>query len=428
LTFPSKATHQQTRAHNAALVLRALYDHSPISRAQVARMSGLTRTTVGEVVGGLIDEGLAREVGRGPSTGGKAPILLELIDGARHVIGLDLGEFVFRAGLVDLRGQVQRTIERPVVGLDGERSLQVVHELIDELSGHSRATLLGIGVGTPGIVDARTGTIRWAVNLAWQDLPLGEILRTRHGVPVEVANDSRAAALAIELFSGSRHANLVAIKVGAGVGAGVILGGELFHGDGFGAGEIGHVVVDDDGAECRCGRFGCLETVASSGAILRRATEAAHADPESPLGRRLALIEADGNRTNGADTTPNPGDGTTNGAAPAGLGLEDVRAAIEAGDEGARRIVVTAGRFVGQAVAGLIGALDVEHIVLHGSVAQLGEPWLEAVRDEARRRSLGLLSRDVEVALAAPIGDLVIMGASALLLSAELGLAAGRHA
>jgi predicted NBD/HSP70 family sugar kinase len=452
LTFPSKATHQQTRAHNAALVLRALYDHSPISRAQVARMSGLTRTTVGEVVGGLIDEGLAREVGRGPSTGGKAPILLELIDGARHVIGLDLGEFVFRAALVDLRGQVQRTIERPVVGLDGERSLQVVHELIDELSGHSLATLLGIGVGTPGIVDAATGTIRWAVNLDWQDLPLGEILRTRHGVPVEVANDSRAAALAIELFSGSRHANLVAIKVGAGIGAGVILGGELFHGDGFGAGEIGHVVVDDDGAECRCGRFGCLETVASSRAILRRATEAAHADPESPLGRRLALIEVEaaaavaradgssattprdtreggGNRTtNGADTTPNPGDGTTNGAAPAGLGLEDVRAAIEAGDEGARRIVVTAGRFLGQAVAGLIGALDVEHIVLHGSVAQFGEPWLEAVRDEARRRSLGLLWRDVEVTLAAPIGDLVVMGASALLLTAELGLAAGRQA
>ena len=383
-------------------------------------MSGLTRTTVGEVVGGLIDEGLAREVGRGPSTGGKAPILLELIDGARHVIGLDLGEFVFRAALVDLRGQVQRTIERPVVGLDGEWSLQVVHELIDELSGHSGATLLGIGVGTPGIVDA-TGTIRWAVNLDWQDLPLGEILRTRHGVPVEVANDSRAAALAIELFSGRRHANLVAIKVGAGVGAGVILGGELFHGDGFGAGEIGHVVVDDDGAECRCGRFGCLETVASSRAILRRATEAAHEDPESPLGRRLALIEAQA-------AAAVAGDGTTNGTAPAGLVLEDVRAAIEAGDEGARRIVVTAGRFVGQAVAGLIGALDVEHIVLHGSVAQLGEPWLEAVRDEARRRSLGLLSRDVEVALAAPIGDLVVMGASALLLTAELGLAAGRQA
>jgi predicted NBD/HSP70 family sugar kinase len=420
LTFPSKATHQQTRAHNAALVLRALYDHSPISRAQVARMSGLTRTTVGEVVGGLIDEGLVRALGRGPSTGGKAPILLELIDGARHVIGLDLGEFVFRGALVDLRGQVQRTIERPVVGLDGEQSLQVVHELIDELSGGSRATLLGIGVGTPGIVDAATGTIRWAVNLDWQDLPLGQILRSRHGVPVEVANDSRAAALAIELFSGSRHSNLVAIKVGRGVGAGVVLGGELFHGDGFGAGEIGHVVVDDDGAECRCGRFGCLETVASSRAILRRATEAAHADPESHLGRRLAGIEVEASASESAGPTARAG------TAPTGLSLDDVRAAIEAGDEAARRVVVTAGRFLGQAVAGLIAVLNIEHIVLHGSVAQLGEPWLEAVRDEARRRSLGLLARDVEIELAAPIGDLVVMGASALLLTAELGLAAGR--
>jgi predicted NBD/HSP70 family sugar kinase len=406
LTFPSKATHQQTRAHNAALVLRALYDFGPISRADVARLSGLTRTTVGDVIGALIDDGLAREIGRGPSTGGKAPILLELIDGARHVIGLDLGENVFKAALVDLRGQVQRTIERPVVGLRGDQRLDVVHELIDELSVGSRATLLGIGVGTPGIVDAATGTIRWAVSLDWQDLPLGDILRARHGVPVEVANDSRAAALAIELFSGQRWSNLVAIRVGLGVGAGVVLGGELFHGDGFGAGEIGHVVVEDDGAECRCGRFGCLETVASSRAILEQATLAGRNDPESPLGRRLVAATEPGLRANGA-----------------GLTLDDVRCAVDDDDEAARHIVLTAGRFVGRAVAGLIGVLDIEHVVLHGSVAQLGEPWLAAVRDEARRRSLELLSKDVSIVFAPPIGDLVLMGASALLLTAELGLA-----
>jgi predicted NBD/HSP70 family sugar kinase len=398
LTFPGKATHQQTRAHNAALVLRALYDFGPISRADVARLSGLTRTTVGDVVASLIDDGLAREIGRGPSTGGKAPILLELIDGARLVIGLDLGENVFKAALVDLRGQVQRTIERPVVGLDGDQRLEVVHELIDALLRASGGILLGIGVGTPGIVDAATGTIRWAVSLDWQDLPLGDILRARHGVPVEVANDSRAAALAIELFSGERRSNLVAIRVGLGIGAGVVLGGELFHGDGFGAGEIGHVVVEDDGAECRCGRFGCLETVANSRAILEQATLAATDDPESPLGRRLV-------------------------AASDGLTLEDVRLASADGDEAARRIVATAGRYVGRSVAGMIGVLDIEHIVLHGSVAQLGEPWLAAVRDEARRRSLGLLSKDVSIELAPPIGDLVVMGASALLLTAELGLA-----
>ena len=400
MAFPSKATHQQTRAYNAALVLRALYDFGPISRADVARLSGLTRTTVGEVVNELLADGLAREVGRGPSTGGKAPILLELVDDARHVIGLDLGEFRFRAAVVDLRGRVEAVIEREVSGLDGQQALAVVHELIDELAADRGSTLLGIGVGTPGVVDATTGTIRWAVNLDWQELPLGELLRARYGVPVEVANDSRAAALAIQLFSEPRSTNLVAIKVGRGIGAGVVLGGELFHGDGFGAGEIGHIVVDLDGAECRCGQFGCLETVASTRAIVARATEVARDRPGTILAGRLA--------------------------AAGELHLDDVRSALMAGDEDARRIVVAAGRSLGQVVAGMIGLLDVERIVLHGSVTSLGDPWLEAVRDEARRRSLGLLSRDVTIEMAPLGGDLVVMGASALLLTAELGLAVGR--
>jgi predicted NBD/HSP70 family sugar kinase len=405
VTFPPKATHRQTRAFNAALVLRALYDHSPISRAEVARMSGLTRTTVGEVVGELIADGLAREAGRGPSTGGKAPILIELIDGARLVVALDLGELAFRGALVDLRGTIRTTAERPVDGLDGEQALAVLHELIDELASGLGDSLLGIGVGTPGIVDAATGTIRWAVNLDWQNLPLGDLLRARYGVPVQVANDSRAAALAIQLFSarhpsGGRSANLVAIKVGRGIGAGVVLGGELFHGDGFGAGEIGHTVVDVDGAECRCGRFGCLETVASSNAIVRRATELAVERPNSMLGARLA--------------------------ARGELRIADVAAAVNSGDEDARRIVVSAGRYLGQVVAALIGILDVERIVLHGTVAALGEPWLDAVRDEARRRSLALLAKDVSIELAPPIGDVVLMGASAVLLTAELGLATAR--
>lgn len=403
VAIPGKRTHQQTRAHNAALVLRVLYDHGPVSRAHLARMTGLTRTTVGELIGELLDDGLAREVGRGPSTGGKAPIMLELVDGARHVIGLDLGESVFRAALLDLRGQVQRTIERNVEGLDGDRWLEAVHELIDELSRDAGPTLLGIGVGTPGIVDAATGNLLWAVNLDWQDLPLGEILRRRHGVPVEVANDSRAAALAVELFSGQRHSNLIAIKVGLGVGAGIVLRGELFHGDRFGAGEIGHVVVVAvGGAECRCGRFGCLETVASSRAIVARAETTAAASPAGFLGRRLASAGQ--------------------------LHIEDVRDAVEAGDDDARGIVVTAGRALGRAIAAVIGVLDVEYIVLHGSVASMGAPWLDAVREEARQGSLALLAKEVSIELAPPIGDLVVMGASALLLSAELGLVGARAA
>lgn len=406
--LPSKATHQQTRAHNTALVLRALYDHGPISRAEVARMSGLTRTTVGEVVAELVKGGLAREVGRGPSTGGKAPILVELVDGARHVIGVDLGEFAFRAAVVDLRGRELRTAERPVDGLNGAQALEVVYGLLDELIRDASGVLLGVGIGTPGIVDAPSGTIRWAVNLDWQDLPLGRLVAERYGVRVEVANDSRAAALAILLFGDDdparRGSNLVAIKVGRGIGAGIVLGGELFHGDGAGAGEIGHVAVEDDGAECRCGRFGCLETVASSRAIVEKATRSAYAAPASALGRRLTQSVADGRDR---------------------LELDDVRAALADGDPEAAAVVAAAGRYLGRAIAALIGVLDVERIYLHGSVTQLGAAWLGAVRDEARRRSLGPLAREVSIEVVPPMGDLVVRGAAGLLLTSELGLGAG---
>ncbi len=414
MALRSKATHQQTRAHNVALVLRTLYDHGPISRAEVARMSGLTRTTVGDVMSELVADGLARDIGRGPSTGGKAPTLVELVDGARHVIGVDLGEFAFRAAVVDLRGRELQTVERSVGGLNGDEALEVVYGLLDELVDGGRGILLGIGVGTPGIVDASTGTIRWAVNLDWRDLALGELLAKRYGVRVEVANDSRVAALAILLFGerqsgslGSSPAmNLVAIKVGRGIGAGIVLGGELFHGDGAGAGEIGHTVVEDDGAQCRCGRFGCLETVASSRAILDRATEAARRERSSELGRRLAAAELDGGS----------------------LGLDDVRLALAAGDDGAEAVVAAAGRYLGRAIAGLIGVLDIERIYLHGSVTALGEPWLGAVRDEAGRRSLGPLAREASIELVPPMGDLVVRGASALLLTSELGLGAAPQA
>jgi predicted NBD/HSP70 family sugar kinase len=401
MALSGKATHQQTRALNTSLVLRTLYDAGPISRADLARRTGLTRTSVSDLVAGLIADGLAREVGRGPSTGGKAPILVCLEEDSRHVIALDLGEFIMTAAVVNLRGQVRRAIERPVDGRDGATALALVYELIDALVPDTRPTLLGIGVGTPGIVDAASGTIVWAVNLDWHDLPLGRLLGERYGVPVSIANDSRAAALAAYLFAGERRpANLVAVKVGRGIGAGVVLNGELFHGDGYGAGEIGHIVVEDDGEACRCGRFGCLETVASARAIVARARGAARQAPELPLAKALA-------RT-----------GT--------ITLDDVRTALESGDEQARGLVTAAGRALGRALAGLIGTLNVQYLVLQGAVTALGDPWLEAVRDEATRHSLDLLARGTRIEIAPEGENVVLLGASALLLTRELGLTVHR--
>jgi predicted NBD/HSP70 family sugar kinase len=389
--FPAKATHAQTRAHNASLVLRALYDLGPISRAEIARLTGLTRTSVGELVAQLAAEGLAEEVGRGPSTGGKQPTLVSLVDDARHMVTLDLGERTFTAALLNLRGEIRQRASRDLDGADGDAAVALVHELIDELLASPHNQILGIGVGTPGIVDG-DGTIRWAVNLAWTDLPLGRRLAEHYGLPTVVANDSRAAAFATFLFEGDqRPANLIAIKVGHGIGAGLVLDGQLFGGDGFGAGEIGHIVIEPDGAPCHCGRFGCLETVASVPAILRRAFFRAKDE-----GARIPQS------------------------------IEAIATAAAEGDELALGVVRSAGRALGAAIASLTGALDVRRIVVLGSATVLGEPWLEAMRDEARRRTLATLARDAEIVNGGPADDAVLLGICALLLTRELGLTVRR--
>lgn len=396
MALPAKATHAQTRQHNHRLVLRTVYDFGPISRAEVARSTGLTRTTVSDVVADLLADGMVEEVGRGPSSGGKAPILLSFVGDARQVIGLDLGEGRFAGALVNLRGEIRRVVELPVEGRNGDDALALVFGLVDELLAGADATPLGIGVGTPGLVDTRTGTIRWAVNLDWQDLPLGNLLTERYGLPANIANDSQAAALAEYTFGadGRRRPNLITVKLGRGIGAGLVLNGSLFQGDGFGAGEIGHVAVVDDGAACRCGRFGCLETVASSRAIAARATTLA-----AQLGTPLAGVAAEGELT-----------------------IDDVVRSFADGDAAARTAALEAARFLGRAIAGLIGALNIHRIVLDGPVTAFGDEWLEAVADEARRRSLGLLSGETEIEFGRLAPNVVILGASALLITRELGL------
>jgi N-acetylglucosamine repressor len=379
--YAAKATHAQTRAHNASLVLRALYDLGPISRADIARLTGLTRTSVGELVADLERDGLAREVGRGPSTGGKQPTLVALRDDARTVIVLDLGERTFTAALADLRGELTTKRTRDLHGRDGQAAIDLVHELIDDVRAQATSPILGIGVGTAGIVDAE-GTIRWAVDLDWQDLPLAAILQERHGLPAVVANDSRAAALATYLFQGDdRPSNLVVVRVGRGIGAGLILRDQPFGGDGEAAGEIGHVVIEPDGAACHCGRFGCLETVASAGAIARAA---------------------------GCTT------------------VQEAAERAAAGDERALAATRAAGRAVGAAIANVTGTLDVRHITVMGTAVALGEPWFAAIRDEVARRSLGPLGRETRITDGGTGEDATLLGAAALLLTRELGLTVHR--
>ncbi len=398
---PQKATHQQTRDYNQRLVLQTIFDRGEISRADVARVTGLTRTTVSQAVGMLLDQRLVREIGQGASTGGKTPILLNVPQNARNLIGVDLGSDAFSGAIVDLRGHVRHRLSLPLDGRQGQDALELAYELIDSLQARVTSPLLGIGVGVPGVINPTKGSsIHWAVNLSWLDLPLRDLLQKRYQVPVYVANDSQVAALAESFFGEQRYRNLIVVKVGRGVGAGIVIDGQLWKGDNFGAGEIGHVRVVENGPRCNCGNFGCLEALVSAGAITQRARAAAKTVRKTRLrvpGKTLAELTFD-----------------------------DVVRANAEGDPVARQVVLDTGKYLGSAIANLVGAFNIAHIFIGDHGARFGQTLLDEVRATVQQCAFNTLTENTAIELSAIGDDSVILGASALLLNYELGINALR--
>lgn len=389
-----KATRQQTKGHNSRLVLRTIYNGGELSRADVARLTGLTRPTVSTIVAELLESTLVIETGQGPSAGGKRPTLLSINGNSRYLIAVDLSGTDFRAARLNLRGEIEARASCPAAGIRGDDVLASIHQLIKEIEP-AHGGLLGIAIASPGLVDPHNGIIRRAVNLGWVNIPLRDLLEERYHRPVHVANDSHMAALAEFTYGKPIDSdNLIVIRAGRGVGAGIILGGLPFYGDGFGAGEIGHVVVDIDGDPCTCGNRGCLETTSSVNAILHQ------------------LSIADGVHSS-----------------PAGLPLPNWSqfvTAVADHDPIAIDIAATAGRHLGVAVANLVGAFNIQTIVLAGRVADLGDILLDAVKAELHQRVLPSIAGMTTIRLSslAPdrVGDIIILGCSALLLRQELGV------
>lgn len=394
------ATIRQTHRLAHSLVLRAIYDHSPISRAEVARRTNLTRTTVSEIVDQLLADGLTEEIGRGASTGGKQPILLRVLDDARTLLGIEIGDRSVIGAVVNLRGELRGRLEVPLDGRDGEQALETLDSLIGALLAHDGRPALGLGIGTPGLVDTSTGVVRWAVNLDWRGLALGERLSERWGLPVYIANDSHAAALGEHTFGGHATSDsMVVVKVGRGIGAGIVIEGRLYAGEGLGAGEIGHSAIADNQRLCRCGSTGCLETLASTRAVVQHARELAPHAPDSAL------------------HVPDSSDG---------IDLDVLVRAFESGDDLAREVVLAGARHLGRTLGTVIGTLSIHHLVLVGEMTRFGEPWLTTVRREAHRSALALLADETRIEIGRLESDLVVLGAAALVMTHELGLVPAR--
>ena len=283
-----KLLQEDARRHHRSLLLQQLFRGGPASRADLARTTGLTRVTVSDLVGELVGEGRLEELGVPvESRVGKPPTLVGLAADSAHIVAIDLsGDVSMTGAVINLAGEVKARHELAVDGRRGDDAVALLHRLAAELVAMTDRPVLGVGVGSPGVVDAH-GTVLDAPNLAWVDVPLASGLRAALGVPVFVANDANTAVLGEHTFGDTGDGGLMVIRVGTGVGAGLVLEGSLLHGHRSAAGEIGHVVVDPDGEECACSRRGCLETLLAV-PRLRRRLAAGRPHGAADPGRRAA--------------------------------------------------------------------------------------------------------------------------------------------
>jgi len=265
------------RSLNTGAVLRAVVDQGPVSRAGIARVTGLSNVTVGAIASELLGKELIVENGDTDSTAGRPGRLLELNSGAYGSIGVKLSDRSVTGVLTDLRSVVLAEASRPLERPTAEDFVRVLRDLTTSLTadaGLDWDRLLGVGIGLPGVVDRGAGTAVYSPFLQWIDVPVAEMASTALGLPVIIENDVNTLALAERWFGrGQGVQDFLLVTIGQGIGLGVVLGGELHGGARGGVGELGHMVVTDSGEQCGCGNTGCLEAVASEGALLRQSEE-----------------------------------------------------------------------------------------------------------------------------------------------------------
>ena len=348
------------------------------SRSELVERTGLGRAIVARRVGELIDRGLITEGTVGRSTGGRPPRQLAFRADAGHVLVADLGATSIGVALTDLSGRILGHYTEPAdVNTGPEVVLGRVEELFAELQRTTRripGTVWGVGVGVPGPVEVASGRpISPPIMPGWDGYPIRERFSARYGAPVWVDNDVNVLALG-ESRSGvaAGHRDVVVIKIGTGIGAGIVVDGRIHRGAKGSAGDVGHIHVQA-GREvtCRCGMNGCLEAFAG-GAALARDAEAAAREGRSEF--LSALLDQKGF-----------------------LDAADVAVASKHGDPVAIELITEAGRLIGQMLTGIVNFFNPSLIVIGGGVAGAGDLLLATIRQAIYRRSLPLATRDLVV-------------------------------
>jgi glucokinase-like ROK family protein len=357
-------------------VLQAVFWSTASSRHGLANRLVFSKSKANGLVAGLIEQGLVEEAGLQSSSGGRRPESLQLAGGLGVVLGADLGATslevaVMRPDLTVLARHAQEADVRAGPGVVLARVRELMRELLLKC-GCSPAQVIGIGLGVPGPVDFDSGQlVNPPLMPEWDSFSIRDYLGEAFDAPVFVDNDVNIMALG-ELWRLQRSLdNFLVIKVGTGIGCGIVCHGEVYRGTNGSAGDVGHICVDQAGPRCHCGNLGCVEAMAAAPAITRMAVEAAQSGDSPALAESL--------RQNGRLTAVDVGQASRNG------------------DAAANAIIQRAGSLIGQMLASVVNFFNPSHVFIGGGVTQIGPLFLASVRQSVYHRSLALSTRHLEI-------------------------------
>jgi predicted NBD/HSP70 family sugar kinase len=395
-TSPPGASRAKTRGYVLDLIRAA----GTISRAELADRSGFTAPTITQVIRELMADGLVLEVGRGESTGGKPPTLLQLNARARYSVGVLLERNTCVSVVVDLVGRpVTRTSFHGAATMPPEQVFPLLAKQVEALldtAGVERDRVLGLGLVSYGPQDQRGGLLLSPQpTKQWLDFPVAERLSQAVGLPVLLENDATAATVGEYWIGAVDPASAYAcVYMASGIGGGVVVAGDVYRGSSSNSVELGHISLDVNGDECPCGNRGCLENYAGPAALIRQAVAT------GGLGKRLGL------RSDEDDVLTD---------------FARLAAAATGGDRDARRLVQESARYIGSAAVTLTTLFDLDRIVLAGpSFAAAGSIYQSIIQREVERRSFARRAHPTQVVLSASGSDAAAIGGAILVLRSQL--------
>ena len=376
-------------------VLETVFWSSGGSRSELAQSCGFSRSKANTAVAALIERGMIDETGAQASSGGRRPETLCLSAGMGALAAIDLGASsldvaLFSADMRELAYHAEAIEVRDGPGIVLPRVRAILRDL-RRRCGLRSDQVIAIGMGVPGPVEFGSGLlVAPPIMPGWEGFSIRETLREEYAAPVFIDNDVNAMAMG-ELWRLHRQLpNFIVVKVGTGIGCGIVCNGMIYRGTNGSAGDVGHICVDPNGERCHCGNQGCVEIMAAGPAIARLATDAANAGQSALLAQILA--------SNGVITP------------------EDVGQASRGGDVAANAIIKLSGKLIGQMLASAVNFYNPSHVFIGGGIAHIGPLFLAAIRQSVYQRSLALSTRHLEI-LYAPLGDRAgVIGCAAMAL------------